>query len=88
LPSFEKGKVKIKSHVHSLPTQVRFDMTVRFDHAAKAPIEPLPVSRSIVGKRGWLDDRSPAATIKLGALLMLVWLGALILFALLLARRI
>jgi len=87
LRSFEKGKVKIKSHVHSLPTQVRFDMTVRFDHAAKAPIEPLPVSRSIVGKRGWLDDRSPAATIKL-APCSCWYVGALILFALLLARRI
>jgi len=63
-------------------------MTVPFDHAAKAPIEPLPVSRSIVGKSKWLDNRSPMATIKLGALLMLVWLRALILFALLLARRI
>jgi hypothetical protein len=67
--------------------QVRFDMTIPFDHA-KAPIESLPVSRPMVRKRGWLDDRSPAATIKLGALLMLVWMGALILFALLLARRI
>ena len=75
------------SHVHSLPEQARFDMTVRFDHAAKGPIEPLPDSRSIVGKRRWLDDHSPAATIKLAALLVLVWMGAVILFALLLARR-
>ncbi len=73
--------------IHS-QTQVRFDMTVPFDHAAKAPIEPLPVSRSIVGKSKWLDNRSPMATIKLGVLLMLVWMGALIVFALLLARRI
>jgi hypothetical protein len=62
-------------------------MTIRFDHAAKAPIEPLPVSRSIRRKRGWLDDRSPMPTIKLAVLLMLVWLGALVLFAMLLARR-
>jgi len=73
--------------IHS-QTQVRFDMTVPFDHVAKAPIERLPVSRSIVGKPKWLDDRSPMATIKLGALLMLVWMGALIVFALLLAQRI
>ena len=63
-------------------------MTIPFDHAAKAPVEALPASRSIVRKRRWLDDRSRAATIKLGALLMLVWMGALILFAFLLARRI
>jgi hypothetical protein len=63
-------------------------MTVRFDHGAKAPIEPLPVSRSIIRKRNWLDNRSPTATIVLGAMLMLVWMGALIGFALLLARRI
>ena len=62
-------------------------MTVQFNHAAKGSIEPLPVSRSGVGKRRWLDDRSPAATIKLAVLLILVWMGALILFALLLARR-
>jgi hypothetical protein len=63
-------------------------MTVPFDHGAKAPIEPLPVSRSIIGKRKWLDDRSPMATIALGALFMFVWMGALIGFALLFARRI
>ena len=63
-------------------------MTVPFDHAAQGSIDPLPVSRPSAGRRRWLDDRSPAATIKLGLLLMLVWMGALILFALLLARRI
>jgi hypothetical protein len=62
-------------------------MTIPFDHAAKAPIEPLPVSRSIGRKRGWLDHHSPMPTIKLAVLLMLVWLGALVLFAMLLARR-
>ena len=58
-------------------------MTVPFDHAAKASIEPLPVSRSIAGKRSWLEHHSPATTIKLAALLMMVWMGALVLFALL-----
>jgi hypothetical protein len=62
-------------------------MTVQFDHAAKGPIDHLPAARSVAGKRRWLDDHSPAATIKLGVLLMLVWMGALILFALLLTRR-
>jgi hypothetical protein len=63
-------------------------MTVPFHHGAKAPIKPLPVSRSMIGKRKWLDDRSPMATFVLGALLMLVWMGALIGFALAFARRI
>jgi hypothetical protein len=63
-------------------------MTIPFDHGAKAPIETLPVSRSIIGKRKWLDDQSPMAAIALGALFMLVWMGALIGFALLVARRI
>jgi hypothetical protein len=62
-------------------------MTVQFDHAAKAPVAPLPAARSVAKKRRWLDDHSPVATIKLGMLLILVWMGALILFALLLARR-
>jgi hypothetical protein len=76
-----------EGHVLSLPEQARFDMTVPFNHAAKTSIEPLPAGSSISGKRRWLDDHSPAATIKLAALLMVVWMGALILFALLLARR-
>jgi hypothetical protein len=63
-------------------------MTVPFDHRAQRPIEPLSASRSIIGKRRWLDDRSPMATIVLGALFMSVWMGALIGFAVLLARRI
>jgi hypothetical protein len=63
-------------------------MTIPFVHGAEAPIEPLPVSRSMIGKRRWLDDRSPMMTIVLGAFFMLVWMGALIGFALLFARRI
>jgi hypothetical protein len=62
-------------------------MAVQFDHAGKAPVAPLPAARSVARKRRWLEDHSPAATIKLAMLLMLVWMGALILFALLLARR-
>jgi hypothetical protein len=40
----------------------------------------------MIGKRKWLDDRSPMATVALGVLFMLVWMGALIGFALLFAR--
>jgi hypothetical protein len=61
-------------------------MTVQFDHSAEAPIEPLPVTRSIIGKRKRLDDRSPMATVALGVLFVLVWMGALIGFALLFTR--
>jgi hypothetical protein len=40
----------------------------------------------MIGKRKWLDDRSPMATVALAVLFMLVWMGALIGFALLFAR--
>jgi hypothetical protein len=62
-------------------------MAVSFEHRTQGRIEPLSKSRSS-GKRRWLDGRPPMATMALGALLMSVWLGALIGFALLLARRI
>jgi len=61
-------------------------MTVPLVHGPKA-IPSLPSSRTTVGKRKWLDDRSPMATVTVGALLILVWMGALIGFYLLLARH-
>jgi hypothetical protein len=62
-------------------------MAVSFEHRTRGRIEPLSKSRSI-GKRRWLDGRPPMTTIVLGALLMSVWLGALIGFAVMFARRI
>jgi hypothetical protein len=62
-------------------------MAVFFEHRTRRRIEPLSSSRSIA-KPKWLDGWPPLATIVLGALLMSVWLGALIGFAVLLARRI
>jgi hypothetical protein len=62
-------------------------MAVSFEHHTQERIEPRSKSRSF-GKRRWLDGRLPMATIVLGALLMSVWLGALIGFAVLLARGI
>jgi hypothetical protein len=71
----------------ALQNSAEVDMAVSFEHRTRRRIEPLSNSRSI-GKRKWLDGRPPMATIVLGALLMSVWLGALIGFAVLLARRI
>jgi anti-sigma factor RsiW len=73
--------------IHSLQDSSEVDMAVSFEHHTQERIEPRPKSRSI-GKRRWLDGRPPLATVVLGALLMSVWLAALIGFAVLLARAI
>jgi hypothetical protein len=62
------------------------EMTVPLVHGSKA-VESLREPSLKAGKRKWLDDRSPMATVAVGVLLILVWMGALIGFYLLFARH-
>jgi hypothetical protein len=58
-------------------------MTLPLDDRAAGAMQPLQVSVLSVGRRRWLRNRWPAATVVLGALFTLIWLGALtLLFAL------
>jgi hypothetical protein len=62
-------------------------MTVPLVHGSKA-IGPLHRSHATTsGTRSWFDDRSPMATIAVAAILILVWMGALIGFYLAVARH-
>ena len=54
-------------------------MTLPFEHHAKAQIESFSFYPPAPGKRPWLRDRWPVATIALGTSLTLVWLGTLVL---------
>jgi hypothetical protein len=62
------------------------EMTVPLVHGSKS-VGSLREPSSKAGKRKWLDDRSPMATVAVGVLLILVWMGALIGFYLLFARH-
>ena len=62
-------------------------MTVPLVHGSKA-IRPLPRPRATTSeKRRRFDERSPMATVAVAALLILVWMGALIGFYLAVARH-
>jgi len=61
-------------------------MTVPLAHGSKV-INSVAGARSRAGKRRWVDDRSPMATVALSALLILVWMAALTGFYFLLARH-
>jgi hypothetical protein len=60
-------------------------MTVPLVHGSKA-IRSLPRPRAAISG-SWFDDRSPMATVAVAALLILVWMGALIGFYLAVARH-
>jgi hypothetical protein len=60
-------------------------MTVPLVHGSKT-IRSLPRPHAKASGR-WFDDRSPMATVAVAALLILVWMGALIGFYLAVARH-
>jgi hypothetical protein len=60
-------------------------MTVPLVHGSKA-IRSLPGPRATTSGRRF-DDRSPMATVAVAAVLILVWMGALIGFYLAVARH-
>jgi hypothetical protein len=61
-------------------------MTVPLAHGSKV-INTVTGIRSKAARHRWIDDRSPMATVALSALLILVWMGALVGFYFLLARH-
>ena len=63
------------------------EMTLPFDHSTHTTLPPRPyIPRS--EKLRWLRRHWPLATITAAVFIMLIWMGALMCFALMFARRI
>ena len=63
------------------------DMTLPFDHGTHTTLAPRPyVPRS--ERLKWLRRHWPLATITAAVFIMLIWMGALMFFALMFARHI